>query len=102
MASGANKAAWSSISCSKPREPFLPRFAIGASEAITKIGEPEIDASPNAATVFAAPGPVVVNATAKFPVVLANPSAAYAAVCSWRTPIIFGRLAPSASQNARL
>ena len=54
----------------------MPRFAIGASEAMTKTGEPEIDASPNAATVLAAPGPVVVKATAKFPVVLAKPSAA--------------------------
>ena len=85
-----------------PRVPSGERFPIGASDEITKTGEPETAASPNAAMVFAAPGPVVVNATESWPVVRASPSAAYAHVCSCRTPTIDGRFSLSASQKARL
>ncbi|CAB4710771.1 unannotated protein [freshwater metagenome] len=49
---------------------------MGVSDEITKIGEPEIAASPKAPKVFAAPGPVVVSATESFPVARATPSAA--------------------------
>ncbi|CAB4753995.1 unannotated protein [freshwater metagenome] len=69
-------AAWSSISWSRPREPSLERLPIGASDEITKTGEPLIAASPKAPRVFAAPGPVVVKATPSEPVVRATPSAA--------------------------
>ena len=49
---------------------------MGDSDEINKTCEPEVAASPNAPKVFAAPGPVVVIATANFPVALARPSAA--------------------------
>ena len=56
------------------------------SVAITRIGCRDAHASPTAASVLAAPGPVVVSATPSRPLARAYPSAAYAAVCSWRTP----------------
>ena len=43
---------------------------------MTRTEEREIAASPNAPSAFAAPGPVVVNATPIPPVARANPSAA--------------------------
>ena len=54
--------------------------------AITTTGDPDAHASPKAPSVFAAPGPVVVMATPTSPDARAYPSAAYTAVCSWRTP----------------
>jgi hypothetical protein len=51
------------------------------SVAITTTGDLDAHASPTAATVFAAPGPVVTSAAPTFPVTRANPSAAYAQLC---------------------
>src|SRR5579884_920499 len=56
------------------------------SVAMTRTGEPAAIASPVAPSVLAAPGPVVTTATPSLPVAWAYPSAAYAAVCSCRTP----------------
>ena len=78
------------------------RSRAGTSLAITSTAERDAAASPKAASVLAAPGPVVVMATPSPPVALASPSAAYAAVCSCRTPMMRGRSGPSASQKARL
>jgi hypothetical protein len=44
--------------------------------AISTTGEPDMAASPNAASVLAEPGPVVTNAAPKRPDALAHPSAA--------------------------
>ena len=59
-----------------PRAPDSTLFFIGVSDEIKRSCEPDIAASPNAPSVFAAPGPVVVIATDSFPVALASPSAA--------------------------
>ena len=65
---GANIAAWPSVSCSTPRYSPGRRSVEGMSVAITRIGEREAQASPTAPSVFAAPGPVVVSATPSRPV----------------------------------
>ena len=49
---------------------------MGMSVAITRIGWRDAQASPTAARVLAAPGPVVVSATPRRPLARAYPSAA--------------------------
>ncbi len=68
LTTGANIAAWPSVSCRMPRYSPGRRSPEGMSVAMTRIGEREAQASPTAASVFAAPGPVVVNATPSRPV----------------------------------
>ncbi len=65
---GANIAAWPSVSCSTPRYSPARRRPVGMSVAMTRIGDREAHASPTAPSVFAAPGPVVVSATPSRPV----------------------------------
>src|SRR5947209_2184963 len=72
------------------------------SVAMTSTDDPAAIASPVAPSVFAAPGPVVTTATPSRPVVRAYPSAAYTAVCSWRTPTRRTPESDSAFQIGRL
>jgi hypothetical protein len=65
---GSNIAAWSVASCSTPRHTPGRRRRAGMSVAITTTGCREAQASPTAASVFAAPGPVVVSAIPTRPV----------------------------------
>ncbi len=60
---GMNIAAWSVASWSTPRHTPWRRAVEGMSVAITTTGWRDAHASPTAASVFAAPGPVVVSAT---------------------------------------
>jgi hypothetical protein len=73
---GMNIAAWSVASCRTPRHTPGRRAVEGMSVAITMIGWRDAHASPTAASVFAAPGPVVVSATPSRPLARAYPSAA--------------------------
>jgi hypothetical protein len=59
-------------------------------------------ASPNAPKVLAAPGPVVVIATANLPVARDKPSAAYTQLCSCLTLTISGRTFDNAFQKPKL
>ncbi len=63
LVTGANIAAWSVASWSTPRHTPGRRSRAGMSVAITTTGWREAQASPSAARVLAAPGPVVVRAT---------------------------------------
>ena len=67
LTTGANIAAWSVASCSTPRQTPGRRALVGMSVAITSTGWREAHASPTAASVLAAPGPVVVSATPSRP-----------------------------------
>ena len=73
---GLNIPAWSVHSCRTPRCWPGRRSVVGMSVATTSTGEPLAQASPVAASVFAAPGPVVTSATPSCPVARAKPSAA--------------------------
>jgi hypothetical protein len=64
---GMNIAAWSVASCSTPRQTPGRRAVEGMSVAITRTGWRDAQASPTAARVLAAPGPVVVSATPRRP-----------------------------------
>ena len=64
---GVNIAAWSVASCRVPRHTPWRRAVEGMSVAITTIGCRDAHASPTAASVLAAPGPVVVSATPSRP-----------------------------------
>ena len=68
LTTGSNIAAWSVASCSTPRQTPGRRSCVGMSVAITSTGWREAQASPTAASVLAAPGPVVVSATPSRPV----------------------------------
>ena len=67
LTTGANIAAWSVASCRTPRQTPGRRALVGMSVAITSTGWREAHASPTAASVLAAPGPVVVSATPSRP-----------------------------------
>lgn len=102
FASKLNIAAWSGDSCRLRARPAA-RVRLATSLATRRTGDRAIAASPKAATQLAAPGPVVTSATPSLPVLRANPSALYTAVCSCRTLMMVGRLADgSALQNAKL
>jgi len=77
---GATKGTWS-ISCSEP----WPQRICGARPPRTTIGEPFCSADPIALIALVTPGPAVTAQTPVWRVALAQPSAAKAAVCSWRT-----------------
>ncbi len=74
---------WSN-SCSEPE----PQRISGARPPRTQTGEPLAWAPAIALTPFVTPGPAVSAATPTPRVALAKPSAANAAVCSWRTSTI--------------
>ena len=65
---GSNIPGWSTHSCSTPRCTPRIRRPVGMSVATTSTGERLAHASPHAASVFAAPGPVVTSATPSRPV----------------------------------
>jgi hypothetical protein len=67
LTTGRNIAAWSVASWRVPRQTPGRRAVVGMSVAITTTGCREAHASPTAASVFAAPGPVVVSATPSLP-----------------------------------
>jgi len=79
LVSGATNGTWS-ISCSEPS----PQRIAGARPASTTIGELFICAEASALMPFVTPGPAVSAATPGSRVAFAQPSAANAAVCSWR------------------
>ncbi len=76
---GATNGTWS-ISWSEP----WPQRIAGARPARTTSGELFICAEPSALMPFVTPGPAVRAATPGSRVAFAQPSAANAAVCSWR------------------
>ncbi len=78
--SGRTNGTWS-ISC---REPWPQRIA-GARPPRTSIGEQFCSADAIALMPFVTPGPAVRAQTPGVRVTFAHPSAANAAVCSWRT-----------------
>jgi hypothetical protein len=67
-ATGRNISACPLVSCRTPRYTPSRRSVVGMSVAMTRISERDAHASPTAPSVFAAPGPVVVNATPSRPV----------------------------------
>ena len=77
--SGRTNSTWS-ISCSDP----CPQCACGARPPSTSIGERFCAADAIALIPFVTPGPAVSAHTPSSRVTLAQPSAANAAVCSWR------------------
>ena len=79
----ATSGRWS-ISCSDP----CPQRAAGARPPSTSIGEWLKCAEAIALIPFVTPGPAVSAATPGRRVTFAQPSAANAAVCSWRTSTI--------------
>ncbi len=78
--SGRTNGTWS-ISCSEPR----PQRSAGARPPSTSTGELFDCAEATALSAFVTPGPAVTAATPGVRVTFAQPSAAKAAVCSWRT-----------------
>ncbi len=78
--SGATNGTWS-ISCSEP----CPQRHAGARPPSTSIGEWFCCADAIALIPFVTPGPAVSAATPGVRVTFAQPSAANAAACSWRT-----------------
>jgi hypothetical protein len=83
LTSGRTNGTWS-ISCSDP----WPQRACGARPPSTSIGELFCAAEAIALIPFVMPGPAVSAQTPSSRVTLAQPSAANAAVCSWRTSTI--------------
>jgi hypothetical protein len=81
--SGSTNGTWS-ISCNDP----IPQRIAGARPPSTSIGEALACAPASALIPLVTPGPAVSAATPGLRVALAQPSAANAAVCSWRTSII--------------
>ena len=80
LTSGRTNGMWS-ISWSEP----CPQRACGARPPSTTIGEPFCDAEAIALIPLVTPGPAVSAHTPTLRVTFAHPSAAKAAVCSWRT-----------------
>ncbi len=80
LVSGATNGMWS-ISWSEP----IPQRAAGARPPSARIGEPFISADAIPLMPFVTPGPAVSAHTPGSRVALAQPSAANAADCSWRT-----------------
>ena len=80
LTSGETKGRWS-ISCSEPE----PQRISGARPPSTQTGELLAWAPAIALIPLVTPGPAVSAATPTPRVALANPSAAKAADCSWRT-----------------
>jgi hypothetical protein len=78
--SGATNGMWS-ISWSEP----IPQRAAGARPPSASIGEPFISADARPLMPLVTPGPAVRAHTPGSRVALAQPSAANAADCSWRT-----------------
>jgi hypothetical protein len=76
---GATNGRWS-ISCSEP----WPQRNAGARPASATSGDPFCDAEANALIALVTPGPAVSAQTPGSRVAFAQPSAAKAAVCSWR------------------
>ena len=96
MTSGETKGRWS-ISCSEPE----PQRISGARPPSTQTGEPLAWAPAIALSPLVTPGPAVSAATPTPRVAFAIPSAAKAAVCSWRTSTspIPSSLQPSYMEN---
>ena len=82
LTSGETKGRWS-ISCSEP----APQRSSGARPPNTQTGDPFAWAPAIALMPLVTPGPAVSAATPTSRVAFANPSAANAADCSWRTSI---------------
>ena len=80
LVTGATNGTWS-ISCSEP----WPQRNAGARPPSTSIGEPFCCAEAIALMPLVTPGPAVSAHTPTSRVALAQPSAAKAAACSWRT-----------------
>jgi hypothetical protein len=80
LVTGATNGTWS-ISCSEP----CPQRIAGARPPSTTIGELFISALAIALMPLVTPGPAVRAHTPGVRVALAQPSAANAAACSWRT-----------------
>ena len=80
LVSGATNGTWS-ISWSEP----CPQRPAGARPPSASIGEPFMSADAIALIPFVTPGPAVSAHTPGSRVALAQPSAAKAADCSWRT-----------------
>ena len=80
LVSGATNGMWS-ISWSEP----IPQRAAGARPPSASIGDPFMSADAIPLMPFVTPGPAVSAHTPGSRVALAQPSAANAADCSWRT-----------------
>jgi len=94
LVTGRTNGTWS-ISCSEP----CPQRICGARPPSTSIGELFCCAEAMALMPFVTPGPAVSAATPGWRVTFAQPSAAKAAVDSWRTSM---RSMPSARQPSKI